>query len=58
MDSAQLTNKLHQLNVPCAFIKRINEVLESKMSQGLIRSEFIDGEPTSRITSVGFKWID
>ena len=58
MDSAQLSNKLHQLNVPCAFIKRINEVLESKMSQNLIRSESIDGEPTSRITSVGFKWID
>ena len=58
MDSVLLTNKLHQVKVPCAFIKKINEVLESKMSQDLIRSEFIDGEPTSRITSVGFKWID
>ena len=58
VDSNQLMNKLHDLNVPCAFIKNIKEVLDSKMSQDLIRSESIDGEPTSRITSIGFKWID
>jgi len=28
------------------------------MSQYLIRSEIIDGEPTSRITSIGFNWTD
>jgi crotonobetainyl-CoA:carnitine CoA-transferase CaiB-like acyl-CoA transferase len=58
LNSDHLMNQLHHLNVPCALIKNINEVLDSNMSQYLIRSEIIDGEPTSRITSIGFNWTD
>lgn len=58
LNSDELMNQLHHLNVPCAFIKNINEVLDSNMSQDLIRSEIIDGEPTSRITSIGFNWMN
>lgn len=58
LNSDELMNQLHHLNVPCAFIKNINEVLDSNMSQDLIRLEIIDGEPTSRITSIGFNWMD
>ena len=55
-NASEILQTLHGLKVPCAVIKKINEVLDDKKAQQLIRSEIIDGEPTSRITSIGFQW--
>ena len=45
---------MHEMNVPCAVVKNIKEVLEQEKAQRLIKTEKTQGEDTSRITSIGF----
>lgn len=56
-NSYDISTALHQLNVPCALIKDIKEVLSDEKAQPLIKCEKIDGEDTSRITSIGFELL-
>ena len=42
--------------IPCAQIKTIDQVLQDKLSQDLIKEERIEGQKTSRITSIAAKW--
>lgn len=55
LNSVAIMDSLHRLKVPCALVKKIDEVLDSSMSKHLIKSEIIAGESTSRMTSIGFQ---
>lgn len=56
-DAEDISNALHKLNVPCALVKDIKEVLDEKKAQHLIKTEKIEGEDTTRITSIGFELL-
>jgi len=56
-NSYDISTALHQLNVPCALVKDIKEVLSDEKAKPLIKIEKIDGEDTSRITSIGFELL-
>jgi len=41
--------------IPSGAIKSMNEVMESKAAQAMLREETIDGKPTKRLSTVAFK---
>ncbi|MGB0915788.1 MAG: CaiB/BaiF CoA transferase family protein [Crocinitomicaceae bacterium] len=53
--TSELLSKLEPLHVPAGKVKNLAEVFEDQEAKDLIRTEIIDGVPTSRVTSVVFK---
>lgn len=45
----------HDLKIPAGAVNDLSEVLESATAKALIREEVIQGVPTKRMTSVGFR---
>ena len=56
LNSDDIQKNLNERKVPCALIKTIGEVLNDTAAEHLIKKERIEGEMTSRITSIAFKW--
>ena len=56
LNSDDIQKNLNEMKVPCALIKTIGEVLNDTAAEHLIKKESIEGEMTSRITSIAFKW--
>ncbi len=55
LDSSQLLEELNALFVPVGKVRAIDDVLQQPEAKRLIRTETIDGVPTSRITSIAFQ---
>lgn len=55
LNSIELLDQLHTLNVPAGKVKDLKEVFESEAAQQLIREEVIDGVKTIRVTSIAFR---
>lgn len=53
--TSELLSKLEPLHVPAGKVKNLAEVFEDQEAKDLVRTEIIDGVPTSRVTSVVFK---
>lgn len=51
-----ILKELRLRKVPCGEIRELHQVLQDNRAQELIRNETIEGENTSRITSIAFKW--
>jgi crotonobetainyl-CoA:carnitine CoA-transferase CaiB-like acyl-CoA transferase len=58
MESTSLLSDLHQLHVPCAKVKSLDEVFNDEKAQNLVLTEMIDGIETKRVQSVAFKLSD
>ncbi len=54
-NSNDVLKELKKMHVPVAEIKDIKQVFEQKEARKLIRHELINGEKTSRVTSIGFQ---
>ena len=52
----KLLEECHSRGIPCAQVKKIDEVLNDPKSTPLIRKEFIENQQTFRITSIASKW--
>jgi crotonobetainyl-CoA:carnitine CoA-transferase CaiB-like acyl-CoA transferase len=57
-ESTTLLSDLHQLHVPCAKVKSLDEVFSDEKAQNLVLTETIDGIETKRVQSVAFKLSD
>ena len=55
LESAELIQSLRELNVPAGAVLSIDQVMQSELSQSLIREELIDEMETKRISSVVIK---
>jgi len=55
INADQLMAAFIENDVPAGLIKNMAEVLESKIAQEMIREEIIEGQHTSRITSIAFE---
>ncbi len=55
-NTEEILESMAKLRVPCAIIRSVDEVLDDASCKELIREEEIEGEPSSRMTSIGFKW--
>lgn len=53
----EILTAMHAAHVPVGAIKNLDEVFQQQSALQLIRKEMIDGIPTQRISSIGFKWI-
>jgi crotonobetainyl-CoA:carnitine CoA-transferase CaiB-like acyl-CoA transferase len=58
LESTTLLSDLHQLHVPCAKVKSLDEVFSDEKAQNLVLTETIDGIETKRVQSVAFKLSD
>jgi crotonobetainyl-CoA:carnitine CoA-transferase CaiB-like acyl-CoA transferase len=56
--SSDLLQKMHELFIPAALVKTVNEVFEEDSAKKLIREETIDDVPTKRVTGTVFKITD
>lgn len=50
----KLMKKALKKNIPLGAIKSMEEVFDSSVAQGMIRTESIEGEETKRISTIGF----
>lgn len=55
LNSNELLEQLHSLNVPAGKVKNIEEVFNDPAAQSLVRKENISGIDTKRVSSVIFK---
>ncbi len=53
----EVLTAMHAVHVPVGEIKNLEEVFQEDAARQLIRKELIDGIPTQRVSSIGFKWI-
>lgn len=51
----ELFSAMAERNVPCAKIKNLKEVFEDKQAQTLVKSEYIDGVLTNRVSQIAFE---
>ena len=54
--STNLLNEMHNLHIPSAKIKNLDEVFQNENAKKLIRSEQISDKETKRVTSIAFEW--
>ena len=55
-ESMSLLKAMHELHIPCAKIRDLNEVFQDESAKKLVCSELISGKETKRVTSIAFKW--
>lgn len=55
-ESNEIIEGMHELGVPCAKIKSLNEVFNDEIAQNMIREEVIDGVKTKRVSGIAFKF--
>jgi len=54
--STNLLNAMHNLHIPCAKIKNLEEVFQDENAKKLVRTEQIGDKETKRVTSIAFEW--
>ena len=53
--STNLLNAMHNLHIPCAKIKNLEEVFQDENAKKLVRTEQIGDKETKRVTSIAFE---
>lgn len=54
-NAEKILTDMENLAVPCAKIKNLQNVFESKQAENMIREEQIEGKPTKRVSQIAFE---
>lgn len=55
-NSTEISKKLLENGVPCGIVKNLKDVFETAVAQKMVKTEFIEGLETKRVSSIGFKF--